>query len=262
MSTSSDGSIAAVILAAGAGTRLGPLTTILPKALCPVGNVPLVDLALARAQRETRNVAVNVHHGREAMEEHLAGRAYLSIEMPEPLGTAGALGKLHDWIAGRDVLVLNADGWHREADLSAFVAEWDRERIRLLTVIDEARGDFGSSRYCGAALMPWPDIAGLEATPGGLFEASWGPADAAGRLELVVSEAPFYDCGTLADYHAANMAASGGNNVVGPGAKVEGTIERSVLWAGVTVERDEHLVDAIRPRDGMTLQPLVDGVTR
>lgn len=247
-----DGSLAAVVLAAGAGTRLRPLTHILPKALCPVDNVPLVDLALVRVKRVTGDVAVNVHHGRGQMEEHLRGRAHLSIEMPQPLGTAGALGKLRDWINGRDVLVLNADGCH-EDDLRGLLDGWDGERVRLLTVEDPARGDFGDLRFAGASLMPWDQVARLRPEPCGLSDACWAPLEAQGRLELITSDALFFDCGTIPEYHAANMAASRGENVIGRGAVVEGTIERTVLWPGVHVAADEHLVDAIRPRDGMTL---------
>ena len=43
--------ICAVVLAAGEGVRLRPLTERVPKALCPVGNVPLLDLALDRLAR-------------------------------------------------------------------------------------------------------------------------------------------------------------------------------------------------------------------
>src|SRR2546425_8932391 len=84
--------LAAVVLAAGAGTRLRPLTWLRPKALCPVENVPLVDLAVGSARTVTGAVAVNVHHGRAALESHLAGRVHLSIEEPEALGTAGGGG--------------------------------------------------------------------------------------------------------------------------------------------------------------------------
>src|SRR5436305_9855559 len=146
--------LAAVVLAAGAGTRLRPLTWLRPKALCPVDNVPLVDLAIGQARTVTTSVAVNCHHGRELMEAHLAGRVHLSVEEPEALGTAGALGALRDWIDGRGVLVLNADAWH-EADLAAFAAGWDGDRIRLLTVIDAVNGTWGDHHYAGAALMPW-----------------------------------------------------------------------------------------------------------
>ena len=244
--------LVSVILAAGAGTRLRPLTTFLPKALCPINNVPLVDLALDRARPIATEIAVNVHHWRAVMETHLAGRAHVSIEEHEALGTAGALGNLREWISERNVLVLNADAYH-DQDLTRFVEDWDRQRIRLLCIDDPVRGDFGRLRHAGAALMPWKDIATLEPAPSGLYEVSWRRAGSEGRLDLVVSEAPFFDCGTIADYHGANMAASGGHNVIGSGAVVEGSMERTVLWPDVHVWANERLVGAIRPKDGVTL---------
>lgn len=244
--------LVSVILAAGAGTRLRPLTSFLPKALCPVDNVPLIDFALGRAHRITDEIAVNVHHGRDVLERHLAGRAHISIEDREALGTAGALGNLRGWIAGRDALVLNADAWHRD-DLSGFVAGWDRTRIRLLGVRDPERSDFGDLRYAGAALMPWKHIDPLAPDPSGLYEVSWRVAEKIGRLELIESRVPFYDCGTIREYHGANMAASDGHNVIGAGAVVEGTIERTVLWPNVHVWKMERLRDAIRPHDGVTI---------
>src|SRR5437762_12088934 len=153
-------SIAGVVLAAGAGLRLRPLTGVRPKAMCPVGDQPLVDHALARFDGLTDSLAVNVHNHRALLESHLAGRVHLSIEEPEALGTAGALGQLRDWIDHRPVLVLNADAWH-EADLVAFAAGWDGERIRLLTVVDPSRGTWGEHHYAGAALMPWSEVVPL-----------------------------------------------------------------------------------------------------
>jgi CTP:molybdopterin cytidylyltransferase MocA len=244
--------LAAVVLAAGAGTRLRPLTTIRPKALCPVGNVPLVDHAIARAESLGLPVAVNVHHGRDLIQGHLAGRVHLSIEHPLVLGTAGALGALQGWIAGRDVLVLNADAWHRD-DLRGLLEGWDRRRARLLTVTDVARGDFGTARYVGAALLPAAVVGGLQPVPSGLGERVFRPMEAAGDLELAGSDVPFFDCGTIADYHAANMASSGGANVVGEGAVVEGSIERTVLWPGARVAAGEVLLDAIRTHTGLTV---------
>ena len=87
------GDLAAVVLAAGAGTRLRPLTWLRPKALCPVENVPLVDFAIGWARAVTSAVAVNVHHGRQLMESHLSGRVHLSVEEPEVLGTAGGVAR-------------------------------------------------------------------------------------------------------------------------------------------------------------------------
>ena len=74
------------MLAAGAGTRLRPLSRFRPKALCPVGNTPLADLSLARVARLTGDgpvhVAVNAHHHSEQIAEHVDGRAHVSIEEP------------------------------------------------------------------------------------------------------------------------------------------------------------------------------------
>lgn len=248
--------LAGVVLAAGAGLRLRPLTTVLPKPLCPVGNVPLVDLAINRAHRHTRSIAVNVHHGRPAMETHLTGRVHLSIEDPAPLGTAGAVARLLGWIDGRDLLVVNADAWH-EDDLDALVSDGDPHRCRLLCVRDEDRPDFrtksGALRYAGAARMPWRIIRDLPAEVGGLYEMCWRPLIDDGAVDFVVSEAPFYDCGTPRDYHAANMAASGGKNVVGEGARVDGVIVRTVVWTQAVVERHERLTDAVRATASVTV---------
>src|SRR5690606_37241122 len=117
--------------AAGEGRRLRPLTHVRPKPLCPVGNVPLLDLALARARTATTAVAVNVHHGRDVIVAHLAelsrgplGPVHVSVEEDEALGTAGALGHLRPWIDGRGVLVLNSDTW-APGDLREVVEGWD-----------------------------------------------------------------------------------------------------------------------------------------
>ncbi len=245
--------IAGVVLAAGSGTRLRPLTLVRPKPLCPVNNVPLVDAAIARTRAVAPDVAVNVSAGREMMERHLRERrVHLSIEEPEPLGTAGALVRLRDWIGGRDVLVVNADAWYPGA-LAPLAHGWDGERIRMLAREDPERPDFGGLRQIGATLIPWRDVAALPKDAFGLMGAMWRSAYEDGRVEPVVSREPFFDCGTPPDYHAANMSASGGRNVVGEGAIVNGEITRTVLWPGVTVHEGEHLVDAIRARDGVTV---------
>jgi NDP-sugar pyrophosphorylase family protein len=243
-------SLAAVVLAAGAGTRLRPLTRLRPKALCPVDNVTLVDRAIDAAHAATGAVAVNVHHGRALLEAHLAGRVHLSIEEERALGTAGALGKLRDWLAGRPALVLNADAWHT-ADLGSFVAGWDGERVRLLVVGSPSR--FGATTEVVAALHPWSDVAGLDAEPSGLYERSWRRHAQAGALDTVAHHGAFYDCGTPMRYLAANLAASGGVSVVGPGAVVEGAVDRCVIWPGATVRRDEQLHQAIRAGERTTV---------
>lgn len=209
--------------------------------------MPLVDLAIGRVQPHVTGVAVNLHHGRALLQEHLVGRVHLSEEEPEALGTAGALGQLREWIDGRSVLVTNADAW-LPVDLSALVEGWDGDRIRLLVVDDPGQGDFGPARYCGAALLPWAVVQDLAPVPSGLYELRWRTAWAAGTLDLVDCPGPFIDCGTPQDYLAANLAASGGATVVGPGAVVDptATLERCVVWPDAVVGPGEQLVDAVR----------------
>ena len=244
--------LAGVVLAAGAGTRLRPLTAERPKALCPVGGVPLVDLALTRLRPVVGGdgaLAVNLHHGADLLDAHLATGIHRSIEVPEALGTAGAIGALRPWLDGRDVVVANADAWlDGSLDLGPFVGGWDRQRTRLLCVHDPARSDFADLRYCGVALIPAAVAAGFAPVPSGLYEVSWREARAAGRLDLVVTDAAFIDCGTPADYLHANLAASGGRSVVASDATVaeEARLERSVVWPGAEVVAGEQLVDAIR----------------
>ena len=243
--------VAAVVLAAGRGKRLRPLTDIRPKPLCPVANVPLVDLAIDEVVAVLgplgpERLAVNAHH--------LADRAHVEVEQPVALGTAGALGNLRPWLAGRAVLVRNGDAWRRTSAPASFVADWDGVRPRLLVVDDRERPDFaGRWRYAGLALLAWADVARLPVEPAGLYETVWAAAERAGRLDLMTSDADFVDCGTPADYLRANLAANGGESVIGPEARVDGEVIRSVVWPGGVVRKGERLVDAIRVGADLTV---------
>ena len=77
-----------VVLAAGEGQRLRPLTELRPKALCPINNTPLLDLAVARVRRHVAEVAVNAHHLAHHYAHHRAPpseNATSSASSPPPL---------------------------------------------------------------------------------------------------------------------------------------------------------------------------------
>ncbi len=242
-------SLAALVLGAGAGTRLRPLTLERPKVLCPVGDRALVDHAIERVHAVTALVAVNVHHGRRRMEEHLEGRVHLSFEDRPGLGTAGAVVELFPWLEGRAVLVVNADTYS-DVGLGPAVDRWDGERAAVILAGEAELGP--RSRVVGS-LLPGPVAAQLPAGPSGLYETCWRPAQQDGRLQVIAAEGMFHDCGTPADYLAANMAWSGGLPVVAPDARVDGQLERSVVWSGGVVTDGEVLVDAIRTGAGRTV---------
>ncbi|MEJ5868990.1 sugar phosphate nucleotidyltransferase [Pseudokineococcus sp. 5B2Z-1] len=261
---------AGVVLAAGAGTRLRPLTDLRPKALCPVGGRPLLEHALDRladalpgaAAAAREHLAVNAHAHADQVEAFVARgpggpRAHLAREAPEALGTAGALGALRGWLDGRDVVLTNADAW-LPAGLDGLLDGWDGERCRLLVApVDPASGDGGDPlgppgeegpavRYVGACALPWRLVRDLAPRPSGLFEVLWRAERDAGRLELHATDQAAVDCGTPRRYLAANLAASGGRSVVGAGARVEGELVRSVVWDGAVVDAGEVLVDCVR----------------
>ena len=251
MADSLAGDLAGLVLAAGAGTRLRPLTRERPKALCPVGGVPLVDLAVARVRPLVDEVAVNVHHGRALLEAHLAlgEDVRVSVEAEQALGTAGAVGALRDWIDGRGVVVVNADAWCPDP-LDRLVEGWDGERVRVLVV---GADELAPRVLVAGSLLPWEAAQTLGPVPSGLYETCWGPWAGRGELEVVRHDGAFIDCGTPADYLAANLAVSGGRPVIGAGATVEGRVERSVVWDGAAVASGEVLQDAIRTTAGLTV---------
>src|SRR4051794_5045674 len=151
-------SVAGVALGAGAGVRLRPLTLLRPKVLCPVGDRPLIDHAVARFEGATTAVAVNVHHGRDQLEAHLTGRVHISIEEPEALGTAGALAALRDWIDGRPVIAVNGDTWS-PAPVASLLDGWDGEQCRVLL---PAGATFVPGVPIAGALVPWTIVRDLE----------------------------------------------------------------------------------------------------
>lgn len=243
------GDLAGVVLAAGAGTRLRPLTSLRPKAMCPVGGIPMLDHALDRLTAWTgtgpAHVAVNAHHLAGQVAAHVGEDAHVQVEAPAALGTAGALGRLRGWVDGRDVLATNADSY-LPSGLAALVGGWDGERCRLLVRPVEGPGDFDGHGYVGACLLPWALVRDLGEEVSGLYEVLWRHEHRAGRLDLAVTTATAIDCGTPADYLRANLHASGGDSVVGVGAVVEGTLERCVVWDGAWVGPEEHLVECVR----------------
>jgi len=243
-------SLAALLLAAGEGTRLRPLTQLRPKPLCPVGNVPLLDLALERVASVVpatpSTVVVNAHHLGEQVLAWAGDRMQVSVEQPVALGTAGAVAAVSTWLDGRDVLVANGDAFfHGPVDVRGFLDGWDRERPRLVVVPTSGEEDFpGGWRFAGISLLPARFVPTLRPEPAGLYEEVWSRTE----VDLVPASATYVDCGTPRDYLHANLLASDGESVVDPSADVRGSVTRCVIWPGAVVHEGEELVDCIRAR--------------
>jgi N-acetyl-alpha-D-muramate 1-phosphate uridylyltransferase len=273
--------VCGVVLAAGEGRRLRPLTATLPKALCPVGNVALLDRALARLAAiglsGPGRVAVNAAYLADQVVRHVGDRAHLSVEPDGPLGTSGGIGRLTGWINGRGVLVGNADAYLADParepgeDIAALLDGWSGETVRMLTkpVPAGAGGGFAGQRFAGFSLLPWRYVRDLAPAPSDLVRTVWRPAEAAGELELIGFDGTYIDTGTPADYLAANLHAAGGRTLIDPTAMISGTVTESVigskarvrgvatrcvLWPGAEVAAGETLTDAVRAAGGLTVR--------
>lgn len=107
----------AVILAAGLGTRLRPYTDATPKALIPVGGVPMLERVAERLLRAgVDRLIVNLHHLADQIREFVASRDGFGVEVlfseePErPLETGGALRQASQLLRGdRPFFVHNSD---------------------------------------------------------------------------------------------------------------------------------------------------------
>lgn len=104
----------AMVLAAGLGTRMRPLTDTLPKPLVPVGGKPLLDHVLDRLDGAgVETVVVNVHFFAGKIEEHLAGRSrpriVVSDERDTLLGTGGGIVRALPLLGDSPFFLVNAD---------------------------------------------------------------------------------------------------------------------------------------------------------
>ncbi len=141
----------AMILAAGYGTRLGPLGRDRPKALLPVCNFPLVGYALRLAARAgVRRAVVNLHHRAEVLQAFLEAESFgmdlaFSREEPEILGTGGGVKKALAQLGAGTFCVMNAK-LVSDVDLRAVLA-FHRQKRALATMVvrpDPEAGKWGA----------------------------------------------------------------------------------------------------------------------
>jgi mannose-1-phosphate guanylyltransferase len=160
-----------VVLCAGEGRRLRPLTERSPKPLLPLLNVPILHHALHRlAEAGVERVALNAWHLAEQIEAFAAAgpepRLQLHVRRePELLGTGGALWNLRDWIADEPLLVLAGD-IVADFDLPALLARHlaaGAEATMALATRAETR-DFGAVEIGADGLIT--DIVGALRRPG------------------------------------------------------------------------------------------------
>lgn len=231
----------AMVLAAGLGIRMRPLTDDRPKALVEVGGRALIDHVLDRlVEAGVERAVVNLHWFADRLETHLAARGRgpeitISDERAELLETGGGLKRAHPLLGDDPVFVANIDsvwtgptGWSdRLTDL------WDPTKMDACLLLArregsigfEGDGDFflaedGRLTFRGeAASAPYaymgvhitrPDYA--DGGPDGPFSLSplWRASAAAGRLYGCVLDGDWMHVGDPQARDEAEIRLAGG----------------------------------------------------
>ena len=133
----------AMILAAGFGTRLRPLTNKVPKPMVPIMNRPILEhtIHLLRSHG-IHDITVNLHHLPEIIKEHFGDGKDFGVQLhwshePEILGTAGGIKKAQQFLEGEAFLVINSDVMV-DIDLSKVLAFHKAQGSALTLVVRES----------------------------------------------------------------------------------------------------------------------------
>ena len=139
----------AMILAAGLGTRLRPLTNTIPKPLLPIAGTPLIVWNLLLLKRHgIHDAVINLHHLGPMIEQAVGNgskyglKIYYSHE-PVILGTGGGIKQAESHFSGEPVLIMNGDTLF-ELDLDALIAFHHRNHAAATLVL---RSDPNAARW-------------------------------------------------------------------------------------------------------------------
>ncbi len=217
----------AILLAAGLGTRMRPLTDTMPKPLIKVAGMPLIERVLRNCLEEgLSRFVVNAHYHADQIAAFVdavpvrlpAAQATLSRENDQPLETGGGVKKALTLIDTDPVLAMNTDAfWPQGSDrpiarMQERFARADADAVLLCVQPHRALGFRRSHDFClnpkgeitndqgapvifaGAALL---SRALFDDTPEGPFSLNmlFERAHQAGRLAGVLLDAPWYHVG-------------------------------------------------------------------
>lgn len=231
----------AMVLAAGLGLRMRPLTAARPKPLITVAGRTLLDRALDRlVEAGVEETVVNLHYLGPMIEQHLAGRARprttLSWEADQLLETGGGVTKALPMLGDDPFFVVNADITWADGEtpaLKRLAAAWRNEAmdaLLLLHPVATATGYDGVGDYA----MPEGDVATLRRrrddpaapfvftgvqllhprlfgdVPAGPFSLTrlYDQAEASGRLFGLVHDGDWHHIGTPAGLEIAERHLS------------------------------------------------------
>ena len=280
--TRADDKLNVLILAAGLGTRLRPLTSEIPKPLVRVYDKSILEIQMERAKSlgDVR-LHANAHYLAEQVVNagERLGFEKVWVEQPEILGTAGPLRRIYAAGYRGGLLIMNGDAYCN-FDLGAFVRNaQNRCEVALLAVdfpkvntfrvgpdgsLVGVAGRFGSEEGVAATFsgISWYSDEALARIRDGEFDIRefWKQEIAAGRapfVDMSQLHATWIDMGSpeglMAAVEARLVECGRDKNeaVVEPGVNVPASarIVHSVLYKGAVISENEVVQDEIRGKD-------------
>lgn len=291
MSAIASGRPAALVLAAGVGSRFYPLTCTRAKAAAPLAGVPLIERLVRRlaAQGITR-IVINLHHQADTITRLVGDGSPLGVSVryswePVILGSGGGPRRALPLLDSDPFFILNGDTL-TDLDLDALLGDHHRSGalVTLAVVPHPVPGRYGgvlvedsgtvagfvrpgdprpSWHFVGvqvaakAAFAPFPDGAPLESVSGIYLDLIRARP---GSVRAWRTGGWFLDIGTPADYLRAALALAAAEGrpavQVGAGCRIAPTarLERTILWDRVVVGAGARLVDAV-VADGTVVPP-------
>lgn len=141
----------AMVLAAGLGLRMRPLTNGIPKPLVQLKGLPLIDHVLDRLMKAgVKRTVVNVHYQADALEAHLKGRKRPKVEISDERGvlldTGGGVVRALPQLGAEPFLIHNSDSVWIEgvgSNLDRLITAWDGEEMDSLMLVALASTSLG-----------------------------------------------------------------------------------------------------------------------
>jgi MurNAc alpha-1-phosphate uridylyltransferase len=214
----------AMILAAGRGERMRPLTDTMPKPLIPVAGRSMIERSVDRLVASgISNIVVNVHHFGQQIADRLNGRVRIIFE-DRLLDTGGSVKNALPLLGKEPFFVVNGDGLWRDGRhpmVARLANRWEPDRMDALLLLQPIhrvkgrqstdRGDYflepgGRLRHRGTAPLSPYIFASISICHPRLFRDSpdgpfsllqlWKRAEAEGRLSGIMHDGDWFHIGT------------------------------------------------------------------
>ena len=225
----------AMLLAAGYGTRLKPLTDHTPKPLVPVAGRPMIEYALDKLRDYgIEEIVINVSHLKTQLVDYCAAQKNFRVtisEESEPLETGGGLKKAAPFLGEKPVFAINSDIlWSDDGEtaLNRLAQHWDDSKMDFLLLAQSKSRAVGHDKGEDHLFIKpentfgWDDAAApyiisgigifhprvLRDAPAGKFSVKvlWLRALAQNRLFCLPHHGRWFQTGTLADIQKTEEA--------------------------------------------------------